>query len=153
AAVEQLPAPDGRFHFLQRRVIDDALRHAETHDWLRRPRRLAHVFLLAHLVAAAAALGVSVLVIRGHRPAAAAGGMSTGVAVTPGLAEVQRGAAFVIAKRLPVSKVPQAFTLVWQSSGAAARRSPMSRSLSVPVVAFAFPTVSSDITSQIAYGG
>src|SRR6188768_4256007 len=35
AAIEQRPEADGQFHFLQRRVIDDAIRHADARDWPR----------------------------------------------------------------------------------------------------------------------
>ena len=41
AAIEQRPEDDGHFHFLQRRVIGDIIKHAEMHDWPRAPRREA----------------------------------------------------------------------------------------------------------------
>ena len=155
AAIEQLPALGGTFHFLQRRVIDDALRHADTANWYRRPRRDARRLLAAHIVAMLAALAVSLLVIRAYRPAPPRSSTATAIAgdfeITPGDAEIERHSAVVVSVRFPADAVPSAVTLVWQPTGAEAQRVPMHRSLSDPVFAFTLSSVAADTAYHIEH--
>ncbi|MCU1376891.1 MAG: hypothetical protein JWO68_4177, partial [Actinomycetia bacterium] len=158
AAVEQRPEPSGAFHFLQRRVINDALRHSDTHNWARQPRRTARLLLLAHAVALLAALGLSVLVIRAHRPASeqtrgAAGAAVTTLEVTPGDAEFERGSTVVIVARFPAESLPPEAVLVWQREGAAVERAGMNRSLSDPVFAFTLSSVATRVAYHVEYDG
>ena len=154
AAAEQNPADDGQFTFLQRRVIDNALRHADTHDWARRPRRHARWLLAAHATAALAALGVSILVIQAHRPATARlAAFAAGLEITPGDIELERGSAVVIAARFGTDAVPSDAVLVWQPAGAAAQRAPMHRSLSDPVFASTLAAIAADTSYHIEYDG
>jgi hypothetical protein len=153
AAVEQQPDDSGDFHFLQRRVIDDALRHGETHDWISPLRRSARWLLLAHLLSLIAALAVSAIVIREHRPAAARSTVSHGeLEISPGDTEVERGSTVVVSARFN-SGLPRDVLLVWQATDGNATRSPMARSLSDPVVAFTLSSVTADIAYHIEYDG
>jgi len=155
AAVEQLPATGGTFHFLQRRVIDDALRHADTANWYRLPRRDARRLLAAHVIAMLAALGLSLLVVRAHRPAPPRASSSTAFAnsfeITPGDAEIERHSAVVVAVRFPADSVPSSASLVYHAAGAEPQRAPMHRSLSDPVFAFTLPSVAADTTYHIEH--
>ncbi len=155
AAVEQLPATSGTFHFLQRRVIDDALRHADTANWYRLPRRDARRLLAAHAVAMLAALGLSFLVVRAHRPAPLRAASSTSFAntfeITPGDAEIERHSAVVVAVRFPADSVPSSATLVYHPAGAERQRAPMHRSLSDPVFAFTLSSVAADTAYHIEH--
>ena len=155
AAVEQLPEADGQFHFLQRRVINDALRHADSTNWYRRPRFASARLLVLHLFAMLAALACSLLVLRAHRPAAASPSRSAPLIgeleITPGDVELERGSAVVIAARFPANAVPSSATLVTQRAGAPAQRASMHRSLSDPVFAFTLPNVADDTAYHIEY--
>lgn len=156
AAVEQHPETNGRFDFLQRRVIEGVLQHAERHDWDRRARRRAGGWLGVHVLAMAAALGLSLLVVRAHRPASASPADSPAADVseiTPGDAEVERGSVVVVAARFQRSELPDEAVLAWQSAGRAAERAGMHRSLSDPVFAFTLPPVIADTSYHIAHGG
>ena len=155
AAVEQRPTTQGQFHFLQRRVIDDALRHAETRDWLREPRRRARGLLAGHALALIAALGLSAIVIRAHRPAPAGTRATTflaaGLEITPGDAEFERGSTVVIAARFDAVEVPREAVLVWRATGGATQRAPMDRSLSDPVFAFTITALNADVAYHVEH--
>jgi hypothetical protein len=151
AAAEQLPDARGQFHFLQRRVIDAALRHADTHDWARPPRRDARRSLALHAVAMVAALGLSLEVVRAHHPGAAGRpALSSGLDITPGDLEVERGSSVVIAARFG-GAVPAQTTLVWQTADGAPRRATMHQSLADPVFAFTLPRVTADTVYHIEH--
>src|SRR5690606_28409605 len=116
------------------------------------PRRRARLLFAAHALAALAALAVSILVIRAHRPAAArAAALSTGLEITPGDADLERGSAVVIAARFGGGEVPADATFVWQPAGAAAQRAPMHRSLSDPVFAFTLSAIGANTTYHIEH--
>ncbi len=155
AAIEQLPATGGTFHFLQRRVIDDALRHADANNWYHRPRRDSRRLLLAHAFAMLIALSLSLLVIRAHRPATPRSSSSSTLAhtfeITPGDADVERHSAIVVAVRFPADSVPSSATLVYHPAGADPQRAPMHRSLSDPVFAFTLSSVAADTTYHVEH--
>ena len=155
AAIEQLPATGGTFHFLQRRVIDDALRHADATNWYRRPRRDSRRLLAAHAFAMLIALGISLLVVRAHRPAAPRSASPSTLAntfeITPGDADIERHSAIVVAVRFPADSVPASATLVYHSAGAEPQRAPMHRSLSDPVFAFTLSSVAADTAYHIEH--
>ncbi|MEO6002349.1 MAG: hypothetical protein ABIZ04_06330 [Opitutus sp.] len=152
AAVEQRPEPEGQFGFLQRRVINDVLRHAETHDWIFQPRRAARWYLLGHAIALLAALSLSIVVIQAHRPGVEGKRAlaRTGIEVTPGDTQVERGSAVVIAARFG-SDMPGTAELVAVSGGAASIRYAMHRSLSDPVFAFTLTPVNNDVSYHVEY--
>ncbi len=152
-ALEQRPGPDGRWTFLQRRVIDVALRHAARHDWRRLRVAGARLAGCSHAAALVAVLAVSILVVRpvertSGDPSRAAV-LLDGVEVTPGTVEVERGTTVVIAARF--GQVPEAATLVWSRPGEAPQRTPMGRSLSDPVFAHTLPTLGSEVTYWVEH--
>jgi hypothetical protein len=156
AAIEQQPDAEGRFHFLQRRVIADALQHAGTTDWVRPVRRRARIVLAAHIVAVSSALVLSALVVRQRgftaRAPNAASDRAAGVEVTPGDVELERGSSVVIAGRFG-GRLPRQVVLVWQPIDGAAVRQVMHQSLADPVFAVTLPVVASDGVYHLEHDG
>lgn len=152
-ALEQHPSADGRYTFLQRRVIQRALDHGLRHDWERatQPRDawpdLAHAGAALALVAL---LAGAMMVSHASRGWPAGTGGATEVAVTPGDAAVERGTTVLVTARFD-GHTPRSATLVWTAADGQPQRAAMERSLSDPVFAFTLRAVASDVEYRIAY--
>ena len=160
-AAEQTPGSDGQLHFLQRRLIEKTLAHATAELWGDAPQRQARWLGAAHLVAILAAIGFATLAWEQATPfslrlPAMAGPRGpiagSGIEVTPGDTEVERGSTVVIAARFN-DEFPAAATLVWQRADGATGRDPMARSLSDPVFALTLPEVPADVVYHVEYDG
>ncbi len=155
-ALEQHPAADGSYHFLQRRVIERAVQHADTHSWDDSRRHvsiwpgLAHVGALGLL---AVVLGFSIHPPKAVLAAIAPPDLHTGeITVTPGNAEVERGSTIVVAARF-TGDLPRAATLIWTTAKNGTVRTPMARSLSDPIYALTLPRVENDVDYHVEYDG
>ena len=164
AAIDQRPSvPGGRFGFMQHCVIEDSLRHAYRHAWVRvvPPSRLllAHVGHLACLGCAAAALyGLSSWA---DPPAQAAGSLAAerqlirtrgdfSVTVEPGNTEVERGASLLVMARFQGPLPPDA-RLVFTTASGNEGESVMSKSLDDPVFGGRIPAVVEDLYYRVAF--
>ncbi|MCU0915933.1 MAG: hypothetical protein MUC88_15435 [Planctomycetes bacterium] len=158
AAIEQRPeGPDGRWGYLQRQVIAEAVVHATGHDWLQSvpPGRL----LLAN-VARVGALSLLLFTLllawpgaRSGAPASA-GLLSHGynVTVTPGDTEVEQGSPVVILARFE-GRLPSDVSLVYGPTGQEPQRIPLTKSLDDPVFGGMVQEVSGDLVYRIEYAG
>ena len=158
-AVQQRPGADGRFHFLQQHVIDDAITHGVRHPWERcvPAWRLAGWTTgpLIALVLMVSAFRVSLSpATRNARTAAGMGPkpVFSGVEVTPGDAVMERGSSLVVLARF--GRAPaQGAELVVSSSGEPERRSTLVRSLADPVFGGRVAELSKDLTYRVEYAG
>ncbi|MEI6282853.1 MAG: hypothetical protein WCP82_09090, partial [Alphaproteobacteria bacterium] len=152
-AAEQTPDQDsGRFNFLQRRVIDEAIRHAHRHPWALRTRRQARWTLVGHGTALAATLGLAVLVLQRSPVEVPWVVKAQKVAVSPGNVERERGSTVIIDARI-TGRSARRVELVWQDTAGKTGRVPMGRSLGDPVYAYTLPRVSTNLTYFVAYDG
>lgn len=153
-ALEQRPAQDGSYHFLQRRVIDRALAHAGAHPWADSRRHLPVWPGITHALALIAVVVLLGFSIRPPAPLLTAlmpENRPTGtITVTPGDTEVERGSTVVVAARFD-GDLPRAATLVWTPAGGLPQRAAMSRSLSDPVYALTLPRVEQDVDYHVEY--
>lgn len=154
AAVEQHPDEQGRFHFLQRRLIHETLQAANARDWAAPLRRRARHLFWAHGLAMAGALTLSILILAQPRPRTAMARLAavSDVVVTPGDVDLEAGASVLIAGRFP-SPLPTRVDLVSQVDGEAPRRTPMERSLSDPVFAAPVRDVRRDVVYRLEFAG
>jgi hypothetical protein len=158
-AVQQCPDAEGRFHFLQQHVIDDAITHGVRHPWDRcvPAWRLAGWMTgpLIALVLMVSAFRLSLST--STRTSQSVAGMGpkplfSGVEVTPGDAVMERGSSLVVLARF--GKAPaQGAELVVSSSGEAERRSTLVRSLADPVFGGRVAELTKDLTYRVEYAG
>ncbi len=156
-ALEQRAGRDAEFGFLQRRVLQEALAHAWSHDWeatVRGPRFLRPP--LAHLAALLLCGGVAwfaALLPRSEQGVPLlAFTAPVGVEILPGDGEVERGSSVVVTARFS-GTVPEEATLAWTAADGVTRRLPMARSLSDPVFARTLAGVATDLEYAIEFAG
>ncbi len=150
-AAEQTPdEADGRFNFLQRRVIDESLRHARRHPWTLRANRQARWTLCGHGAALAATLALAFVVLQRGAVEVPWVRAAMKVEVTPGNHEYERGTTVVFSARI-TGRSARRVELVWTDAAGKTSRVPMARSLVDPVYAFRLPRVSADVTYSVAY--
>ncbi len=156
-AAEQQPGDNGRFNFLQLRVISSALKHANFHDWKRQPQNRSRWSFAVHAAMFATALvltlGPSLLVlINRDFPVPLITLPKFGVSVDPGNAEVERGRPAVISATFE-SRIPRDASLIWRSPDGKTGTIPMARTLADPIFMAAIPSVRSDTIYSIRYSG
>ena len=116
-AIEQQPdAATGRFHFLQQRVIDEAISESRKHPWVDAVSTRSIVGIEAAQVGALALCFVALIAldnggVNGLRVARHGDGGPTEVNVTPGDASVERGLPLVVMAKFS-GAVPSEATLV-----------------------------------------
>lgn len=153
-AVEQQPDADtGKFHFLQERLIKEAVVESVRGDWMQtvstgrlvagQGAQLAALFLLA---AALASLRVS----PGQAAAALANPLT--VQVTPGDATIERGSGLAVLARFDGS-LPAEVTLVIRPDAQPERRVPLSKSLNDPVFGGTLSEITNTLSYHVAYTG
>jgi len=154
-AVEQQPASaSGDFHFLQLRVIEEALRHPHAVLWQREMARKNSSARNAQLAAFAAMMAVFLLgnhlrMPRAHLHLASLAGDK--VEVTPGDTQVERGSALVISARFTQPPAEASLVLVWGSGKT--QRLPLARHLADPIFGASLLEVSDDARYRIEYAG
>ena len=154
-AIEQQPdEATGRFHFLQRRVIQDVVGHSAERDWAAKPRRTARRWATAHFLGLAGTVLVSVQVVQQHPFGDRHREQRwEGFEVLPGDTAVERGSTVIVTMRFGGTS-PSGATLHWQPTGdAPAQRLPMHQALSDPVVAASLVNLSLSGTYWIEHDG
>jgi len=159
AAVEQQPnQSDGRFGYLQDRVIGEAVRHATKHDWLQSIS--TKKLFLAHL---GGAIALTLIITTLLQLFPAAGFLrvanlnvisSSGyeVAVSPGDTSVEAGSPVVITARFG-KRVPSKAVLLYGEPGGKFRQIPLTRNLDDPVFGGIIQLVDSNLLYYIEYEG
>lgn len=148
-------APDGRtgdFHYLQKRVIREALAKNLRSPWDQRGRErlfFSQFFYgLSVVVFAVVALGLAVFLGRGASGQLAVGG---DVEVLPGNAVVERGSSVVVTATFG-KRVPSEATLVVLTAGGGVRRLPLARNLEDPVFGNSLGAVDGETLYYVEYG-
>lgn len=164
AAVEQRPnLPDGRFGYLQASVIQQALLHADRHEWrevvpMRRiaAAALANVatFILFVVVLIVIAFTVApsstAAALAGLRPSL--GGDGFAVKVEPGDTEIERGTSLLVLARITGQMPPDA-TLIFRPEGGEQSKLAMTSSLDDPVFGGRIPVVDMPLEYYVELGG
>ncbi|MBI2925604.1 MAG: hypothetical protein HYY24_07865 [Verrucomicrobia bacterium] len=156
AAVEQQPDhATGLLGYLQHRVIEEALGHRKVHLWGLTIAQRLHFAQWAHVVALALFVG-SLLALRTAPSVKQAGRaplrlFASGVTVTPGDTELEKGNGLVVAARFG-GKVPATAELVIQPRTGSLQRVPLTKNLNDPVFGGGLPEVKEDLTYRIEYG-
>ena len=157
-AAQQKTDARGQLNFMQQRLLDEALARASTSLWHQTPRRQSRWLAASHLLSIVAALAFTLLGIRvsapfsfnwaqlGDRTAVT----GSGIEISPGSVEIEKGTTVVIAARFNES-FPSTARLIWRQADGTSGRSNMARSLSDPVYAFTLPEVATDTVYQIEY--
>jgi hypothetical protein len=154
-AVQQEPAPDGRLHYLQRRVLQDALVHGHQHHW---PRVVPGFHVagaqVVHLVALTALLGtlVALRVPTQRTNTVAMFEIKEGITVTPGDVSLERGSRLVVVATFG-GTIPAQVELVTGAGGASDKRVPLVKSLSDPIFGGSIPEVTTNMVYRVDYSG
>lgn len=157
-AIEQRPDASGQYSFLQTRLLTQVLDHAYRHFWSRSPLPRARRAALAHGLALVGACALAAAATRWQTPARSAHpapgpAIATGLEITPGDAEVERGSTVIITARFgDAETVPAEVSLHWRTPDGTVHRQPMARSLADPVFARTLPHVASDFTYSVVFG-
>jgi len=152
-AVEQQPPKGGRLTYFQDRILREAVAHSHRQDW-RAAVPGFHIGLaqLGHL--AALALFIFVLIqLRSPLSATGSGFLAslTGLSVTPGDTDLERGTDLVVLARF--GSAPPSATLIIGNTPTTERRYPLTRSLSDPVYGGSFPGITNSTSYRIEYDG
>lgn len=160
AVEEALRAPGGRLGFLQQAVVDRALDHNRSHDWDSTvPQKFIAGTRLTHLAAACGL--VAILIVLGGRarsdatrPALLTGSSArtSGITVTPGDTEIEKGTSLLVVARFEGSVPPEA-KLVIEEIAKDPTSHEMTRSLEDPTFAARVESVSTDLAYRIEYDG
>jgi hypothetical protein len=157
-AVEQRPDPrTGKLHFLQQRVIADAVAHAERERWIEAVPKFK---LGAHAVLSAALCGLfvfaAVQVARKVRPPQRASAniatQENAVEITPGDTAIERGSGFFVLAKFR-DMVPGEATLVIERPNASPERHALVKNLDDPVFGGGLPEVDSSFRYHVEYSG
>src|SRR5712692_2101623 len=154
-AVEQQPdAKTGQLHYLQERVIQDALAEANKRKWIETVSESRLVGMQLAQLAALAALGLVLLNLR-HAPGVLGRLTFTSdrsVQITPGDTSIEKGSGLVVFARFN-GPLPADATLVTVETPDKNRRIPLVKNLADPVFGGANTEVNADLLYHIEYGG
>jgi hypothetical protein len=152
-AVEQHPdAQTGELHYLQQRVIEDALAYNRLHPWGH--RSFEHLFFAqcahrgAQVLFVLALVGIYLLAPLG--PAWSPLPAPT-LTVTPGDASIERGENLVVLARFP-KEVPSEVTLIVRAADGSQSKIPLVRNLDDPIFGGTVPSLTDDILYHVAFG-
>jgi len=159
-AAEQKADAQGKLNFMQQRLLDEALAHANANLWHQSPRRQSRWLAASHIGSIVAAFAFLVLGIRSSAPfswnwsefSPRSVATAPGIEISPGSIEIEKGTTVVIAARFN-DAFPATARLVWRQANGVSGRSNMARSLSDPVYAFTLPEVAADTVYQVEYDG
>lgn len=154
-AVQQQRKSGQELHYLQERVIREALSSSERNDWFEvvpawrlATSRLAT--LLALLI-----LGVCLWRLphpKGHKSLFFTRNQDSGVTVTPGDITIERGNSLVVLARFG-DTLPSTVDLVVTDPSGATQRIPLAKSLADPVFGGSVPEVATDLSYHVEYSG
>ncbi len=153
-AVEQQPdRRTGQLHFLQQRVVSDALAESRKHSWIDAvpARRMAGAMVVQFALLFAFAFALTRLE-SATRTARSAVAEREGIEVTPGDVSVERGSGIVVLAKFG-RDVPSEATLVLTPKNAAEQRMPLVKNLEDPVFGGGLPEVDADLSYRIEYAG
>ena len=161
AALEQEPhLPNGRFGYLQYRVIRNALKHAARNDWREVvplvSLRMAQLSGMASaVILACVTYALLTTAPDANRPPGLIAGPSTAekdyrIAIAPGDVQIERGTSLIVTARFDAD-LPDDAMLEWQDVSGHAERIPMSLSLSDPVFGSRVPEVQTDLAYRVHY--
>jgi len=151
AAAEQEPEADG-FRYLQLRVVDEVLAHPQSESW----KRGLEQNLASAQSGGVAALAVTLLVLfvlaygssRAHPVLGSL--LASGLTVTPGDTQVERGSSLVISARFG-GEPPAEATLVMVSASGKTQRLALERHLADPVFGASLSEVVEDAHYHVEY--
>lgn len=152
AALDQKPQ-DGRFSFLQDRVIFLALDSAQTGDWddVSPARQITWRRGLQRTAAAAAILLLGWLFVGTVADRITARSIAQALEIQPGNAELERGSPVTFTARFS-RNLPAAATLRLVDPSGQTRDLPLSRTLEDPVFTASLPAVNSDLRYRVEFG-
>ena len=162
-AVEQKPADQSGYTFLQEEVLGKAREHSRKHDW----RAIVPAWRMVaagatNVIGLGAAAVVFALLMRMETASASApeairfedaaikSAPNYELEVEPGDVSVERGTSLLVIGRFP-DDVPESATLLWQGAGDEAGSASMSRSLEDPIFAGRIDSVDGPLTYSIEY--
>jgi hypothetical protein len=153
AAAEQEPYAGG-FRFLQLRVVDEVLAHPQRESWRRGLQQKLAAAKTGGVAALAAALAaLFVLAYSSSRAHPLLGSLlATGVTVTPGDTQLERGSSLVISARFG-GEPPAEATLVLVSASGKTQRLALERHLADPVFGASLSDVAEDARYHVEYAG
>ncbi len=157
AALEQQPDADGKFSFLQQRVIAEAVVHGQSLGWTdafpARKLVLAHVtHLAAFAFFVAALMGLRVNTTTAEQKIAAAKAAADSISVLPGDTQIERGNSLVVLAKFE-GRLPAGATLILGSGTNVTRSIALTKSLDDPVFGGTVPEVNEDFTYRIEFAG
>jgi len=154
-ALEQQPDANGRFGYLQERLLRETLAHNQLVKWRRLfPESRMGYVKVAH---ALALIGLVIVCFRlsEARPGPTAGSLAkggSGVEVTPGDTSLERGSSLVVMARFN-ERVPANARLVISDSEGAEQEVSMVKSLADPVFGGSVPEVTTALRYHVAFDG
>ena len=164
AAVEQKSNQDGQLHYLQERVIEEAIQHAKVNHWIQTisTQRLLYMasfslwmgigflFFLYQLITIQPVPSFTgQQVAREEQPSEVAGPQYS-VTVEPGDIEVEKGSGLVVMARFE-DGVPESVLLILGEGSYHELRLPMSRNLGDPIFGVRIPEITADTTYRIKF--
>lgn len=155
AAIEQKPeGANGDFTFLQKRLFKEVGQKCEEQAWgVETENSLSSLRVLNATVFCVVALLITAVSFLPPAPSSAfaAGKKSGEVEVTPGDAEVERGAGMVVLARFPAA-VPSEATLILTPATGQPQRILLTKNLNDPIFGTSLSSVQGDLKYQIEYG-
>lgn len=154
-AAQQQPAPDGRLHYLQTRIVSDAVKHSQSNSWAAAiPGPQVAAAQVAHLLALVLFLCVLVASLTPGKPqnVFAGGWTADGVTISPGDTSIERGERLVIVASF-AGTIPAKVELVTGGPAALTNRIPLVKSLSDPVFGGSISEVVTDLVYRVEYAG
>ncbi|MCD6050458.1 MAG: hypothetical protein K0Q55_1861, partial [Verrucomicrobia bacterium] len=156
AAIEQKPEGDnGDFSFLQKRLFKEVGERCEDQAWGAEAENALGKLRVGNTAAfMIAALAVGALSFLPPSPESllASGDKKSGeVEITPGDAEVERGAGMVVLARFP-GAVPAEATLILTPATGQPQRIPLTKNLNDPIFGASLPSVQGDMKYEVEYG-
>lgn len=157
-AMEQKGDGKGKLNFMQERLLKEAVEHVSNSVWHLAPRQQSRWLAAAHGIAVVAAICFAAIGLRHAPPLNWGWGdffnsrviTASGIEITPGTVEIEKGTTVVVAARFN-ENMPATAVLVWRQANGPSGRSTMARSLSDPVFAFTLPEVPSDTVYHIEH--
>lgn len=153
-AVQQHPAGDGQFQYLQERIVRAALDHGGSQPWPATiPWSHAAAAQGVHLVALGCFMCVLAALPAPRRgPGVFSNGWTAdGVTITPGDVSIERGERLVVVASFAGS-LPASVNLVTTFPGAPPKRTPLVKSLADPVFGGSVSEVATDFVYRVEYG-
>ena len=154
-AVEQQPDPKtGKLHYLQQRVVQQAVEESRKHSWI--DAVPAWRWAAAVLVQFSVLFAMAFFFARLESPKTLRTPVvverPSGITIEPGDVELERGSGLIVLAKFG-SDLPSEASLVVQPANAAPERLALVKNLDDPVFGGGIPEVDSDLTYRVEYAG